>query len=97
MRSRERWDPDVRLWLRGPLPAPVDIRRRPWEANFTGGHLLHLAAAGCILNDLYVEATALGITLNGVCVSAGGRFDTATSQSTGIWRPPASCLSHLNG
>ena len=23
------------------------------EADFTGGHLLHLAAAGCVLNDLY--------------------------------------------
>jgi hypothetical protein len=26
------------------------------EAGFTGGHLLHLAAAGCVLNDLYREA-----------------------------------------
>lgn len=26
------------------------------EAEFTGGHLLQLAAAGCVLNDLYREA-----------------------------------------
>ena len=30
------------------------------EAQFTGGHLLHLAAAGCVLNDLYREAARLG-------------------------------------
>jgi hypothetical protein len=30
------------------------------EADFTGGHLLHLAAAGCVLNDAYREAAALG-------------------------------------
>jgi hypothetical protein len=39
------------------------------EAGFTGGHLLHLAVAGCVLNDLYREATALGIDLDG---PAGG-------------------------
>jgi hypothetical protein len=54
------------------------------EADFTGAHLLHLAAAGCVLNDLYREAAALGITLDGVRVSAGGGFDTETWQSTGI-------------
>jgi hypothetical protein len=35
------------------------------EADFTGGHLLHLAAAGCVLNDLYREAAAAGIELRG--------------------------------
>ena len=34
------------------------------EADFTGGHLLHLAAAGCVLNDIYREAAALGIELH---------------------------------
>jgi uncharacterized OsmC-like protein len=47
------------------------------EADFTGGHLLHLAAAGCVLNDLYREAAALGIELKGARVSAAGGFDTA--------------------
>lgn len=54
------------------------------EADFTGAHLLHLAAAGCVLNDLYREAQGLGIELTGVRVTAGGDFDTATWQSTGI-------------
>jgi len=54
------------------------------EGDFTGGHLLHLAAAGCVLNDLYREAAALGIGLKGVRVTAAGGFDTASWQSTGI-------------
>lgn len=54
------------------------------EADFTGGHLLHLAAAGCVLNDIYREADALGIELSGVRVSAAGDFDTGTWASTGI-------------
>ena len=54
------------------------------EAGFTGGHLLHLAAAGCVLNDVYREAAALGIELAGVRVTAAGGFDTETWQSTGI-------------
>jgi uncharacterized OsmC-like protein len=54
------------------------------EAAFTGGHLLHLAAAGCVLNDLYREAATLGIQLDGVRVHASGGFDTGTWTSTGI-------------
>ena len=54
------------------------------DADFTGGHLLHLAAAGCVLNDLYREAAALGMELDGVRVTAAGGFDPATWQSTGI-------------
>ena len=72
------------------------------EAGFTGGHLLHLAAAGCVLNDLYREAAALGIELNGARVTAAGGFDTATWQSTGISYAvqisadaPADELAHL--
>jgi uncharacterized OsmC-like protein len=42
------------------------------EAGFTGGHLLHLAVAGCVLNDVYREAAALGIELAGVRVTAAG-------------------------
>jgi uncharacterized OsmC-like protein len=53
-------------------------------ADFTGGHLLHLAAAGCVLNDVYREAAKLGIELDGARVSAGGGFDTDTWRSTGI-------------
>lgn len=54
------------------------------EADFTGAHLLHLATAGCVLNDLYREATDLGIELKGVRVHAVGHFDTDTWASTGI-------------
>jgi uncharacterized OsmC-like protein len=54
------------------------------EADFTGAHLLHLAAAGCILNDVYREAAARGIGLNGVRVTAAGGFDTSTWRSTSI-------------
>jgi hypothetical protein len=54
------------------------------EADFTGGHLLHLAAAGCVLNDVHREAATLGIGLQGVRVTAVGGFDAATWQSAGI-------------
>jgi hypothetical protein len=54
------------------------------EADFTGAHLLHLAAAGCVLNDLYREAQALGIRIDGARVRAIGDFDTETWTSTGI-------------
>jgi hypothetical protein len=54
------------------------------EAEFTGAHLLHLAAAGCVLNDLYREAEGLGVRLDGARVSAFGRFDPDTWASTGI-------------
>ena len=46
--------------------------------------MLHLAAAGCVLNDVYREAARLGIEVTGVRVTAAGGFDTATWQSTGI-------------
>jgi len=51
------------------------------EANFTGGHLLHLAAAGCVLNDLYREAATLGVELQGVRVHASGEFDSDWASS----------------
>jgi hypothetical protein len=54
------------------------------EAAFTGAHLLHLAAAGCVLNDVYREAASLGLPVLGVRVSASGGFETETWHSTGI-------------
>ena len=54
------------------------------ETEFTGAHLDHLAAAGCVLNDVYRESTRLGVVVNGVRVSAYGGFDTATWASTGV-------------
>lgn len=54
------------------------------EATFTGAHLLHLSVAGCVLNDVYREATRLGIEVVGVRVTASGDFDTDSWESTGI-------------
>jgi uncharacterized OsmC-like protein len=54
------------------------------DAAFTGAHLLHLAAAGCVLNDVYREAEQLGVAVRGVRVAASGGFDTETWRSTGI-------------
>jgi uncharacterized OsmC-like protein len=72
------------------------------EADFTGGHVLHLAVASCVLNDVYREAAALGVDVTGVRVTAAGGFDTATWQSTGIdysvevsSDAPADRLAHL--
>ncbi|WP_344656888.1 OsmC family protein [Catenulispora subtropica] len=54
------------------------------HTDFTGAHLLHLAAAGCVLNDVYREAAALSLPIEGVRVRASGSFDTTTWASTGI-------------
>jgi len=54
------------------------------QATFTGAHLLHLAVAGCVLNDVYREAGALGLPVDGVRVEAVGGFDTGTWASSGI-------------
>lgn len=52
-------------------------------APFTGAHLLHVAVAGCVLNDVYREAEKLGVSVHGVRVRATGGFDQQWS-STGI-------------
>ncbi len=54
------------------------------DASFTGAHLLHLAAAGCLLNDVYREAERLGVRVDGARVRASGGFDPASWSSTGI-------------
>lgn len=53
-------------------------------AEFTGAHLLPLAVAGCVLNDVYREAAPLGIEVAGVRVTATGGYDTDAWTSTGI-------------
>jgi GNAT superfamily N-acetyltransferase len=76
--------------LRSDLTGAVSFPHRWTDAGvtvdtaFTGAHLLHLAAAGCILNDVYREAVALAIDLRGVRVVAGGGYDPTTWASTGI-------------
>jgi uncharacterized OsmC-like protein len=54
------------------------------ETDFTGAHLLHLATAGCVLNDVYREAAGRDLPLTGVRVTASGGFDPDTWASTGI-------------
>jgi uncharacterized OsmC-like protein len=54
------------------------------SGQFTGGHLLNLAVAGCVLNDVYREARGLDIEVTGVRVVASGDFDRTTWTSTGI-------------
>ena len=54
------------------------------ETSFTGAHLLHLAVAGCVLNDVFREAERLGVIVYGVRVIASGGFNTETWESTGI-------------
>jgi uncharacterized OsmC-like protein len=54
------------------------------ETQFPGAHLLHMAVAACVLNDLYREAAKSRVRLNGVRVDAEGLFDTESWRSTGI-------------
>ena len=54
------------------------------QTEFTGAHLYHLAAAGCVLNDVYREADRLGLAIDGVRVCAFGSFDALTWASTGV-------------
>ena len=58
--------------------AGVEVR-----AEATGAHVLHLAVAICVLNDVYREAEALEVTVHGVRVGAAGGFDDSWS-CTGI-------------
>jgi hypothetical protein len=76
------------------LDTTTDVVRLPhrWtpdgvtvKTSFTGAHLLHLAAAGCVLNDVYREAERLGVIVHGVRVTASGGFDDTTAKSTGIY------------
>jgi len=53
------------------------------QGPFTGAHLLHVAVAGCVLNDLYREADRAGLAIKGVRVTASGAF-TPEWESTGI-------------
>ena len=60
----------------GPYTLVVD---RPADAGgrglgFNGGQLLYLAIGGCVSNDLFREASALGIRLTSVRVLVRGDF-----------------------
>jgi putative redox protein len=52
--------------------------------GFNGAELLHLAVAGCVSNDLFREASALGIRLDRVRIVARGAFAGDPPVSTGV-------------
>jgi putative redox protein len=52
--------------------------------GFNGGQLLHLAAAGCVSNDLFREASKRGIELTRVVITADGGYGGQPAVSTGI-------------
>ena len=72
-------------WARGHT---VIIDRLPEgggrDLGFNGGELLHLAVAGCVSNDLFREARAMGLELTRVAISASGEFVGTPQVSGGI-------------
>jgi len=76
----------------GPIMAPdrVVIRhhRTPqvaWSVNVaSGGHVLHLALAQCVFNNVLRLAGDRGISLDDVSVVADGGFNNDGTASTGI-------------
>lgn len=72
-------------------PVVVEFRNRHTGQHhelvvdeLTGGHVLHLAIAACVSNDLFREAKARGLTLTRVRVSASGGFEGHPCHSTGV-------------
>jgi len=72
-------------------PVVVEFRNRHTGQHhelamdeLTGGHVLHLAIAACVSNDLFREAKARGLTLTTVRVTAGGGFEGHPCRSTGV-------------
>jgi uncharacterized OsmC-like protein len=53
-------------------------------ASLSGGHLMHLAVAGCLFNDVLRAARARGIEVDELRVSADGGFEGDPLASTGI-------------
>jgi len=50
----------------------------------TGGHLLHLAVAGCLFNNILRMAGERAITVRELAVSADGSFEGEPTVSTGV-------------
>jgi uncharacterized OsmC-like protein len=70
----------------GPFTLVVD---RSEEAGgdgigFSGGQLLYLAVAGCVSNDLFREADAVGIRLHSVAITVDGDFTGSPATSTEV-------------
>lgn len=69
----------ITVTMPNPRCGPTEV-----TSAMTGGHLLHLAIAACVLNDIYREAQKLGIAIDRVEVSADGGFAGEPVISTGI-------------
>ncbi len=52
--------------------------------TLSGGHLLHLAVAGCLFNDILREAGKRGVTLTELQITAEGGFAGEPLCSTGV-------------
>ena len=63
---------------------PLGGRREYLVHGLSGGHLLHLAVAGCVFGNLAHFARERGIVLTHAVVSADGGFDDEGTRSTGI-------------
>ena len=79
-------DGPTALGAAGPFTLVVD---RPAAAGggglgFNGGQLFYLSIAACWSNDLYREAAAMGVELDGVEVTVDGDFPARGSGSTPI-------------
>jgi uncharacterized OsmC-like protein len=86
---------DVQIRLSDPTSPGVDPGKLVVEHHLTdraevraevlsGGHLLHLAVAGCLFNDILREAEARGIEVTDLQISAEGDFKGDPLASTGI-------------
>ena len=58
----------------------AEIRATP----LSGGHLMHLAVAGCLFNDILRAAKGRGVEINDLRVSANGGFEGEPLASAGI-------------
>jgi uncharacterized OsmC-like protein len=52
--------------------------------TLSGGHLLHLAVAGCLFNDILRAAAQRGIPITDLRISADGQFVGDPLLSTGV-------------
>ncbi|MFL5865737.1 MAG: OsmC family protein [Thermoleophilaceae bacterium] len=86
---------DVQIRLGDPSSEGIDPAKLTLSHHLTeraevhaevmsGGHLLHLAVAGCLFNDILREAGARGIGVTQLEVSADGGFEGDPLLSTGI-------------
>jgi organic hydroperoxide reductase OsmC/OhrA len=86
IRLRTVGDGPTAIGSAGPFTLTVD---RPAAAGggglgFNGGQLLYLAIAACWSNDLYREATTMGIELDGVEIVVDGDFPARGAGATPI-------------